>query len=129
MYMWFGTGTGFGATYSIGTLTSGWSIIGAGDVDADGKSDLLFRNASTSGFSYWIMNGAVRVRSSDSVVSTAYTLVSIGDYNADGRLDLVWGNSSRRLFMWFGSGTAFNNQQPVTSYASGFVPVPTGSLW
>lgn len=129
MYMWYGTGTGFGGSGSIGTLTAGWSIVGAGDVDADGKSDLLFRNASTSGFSYWIMNGAVRVRSSDSVVSTAYTLTSLGDYNADGRLDLLWSNSARQQYMWFGSGTTFNNQKPVTAYAAGFTPVPTGSLW
>ena len=129
MYLWPGTGTGFGTSAVIATLTAGWSIVGAGDVDADGKTDLLFRNAATSGFSYWIMNGSVRTRSADSVVSTAYTLSAIGDYNADGRLDLVWGNSARQLFMWFGSGTTFNNQKPVSSYATGFAPVPTGSLW
>ena len=129
MYMWLGAASGFGTSTSMGTLTAGWSIVGAGDVDGDAKSDLLFRNAATSGFSYWIMNGAVRARSSDSVVSTAYSLVAIGDYNADGRLDLVWGNSSRQLYMWIGSGTTFNRQYAIPGYASGFAPVPTGSLW
>jgi len=42
---------------SPGTVSTAWNIVGIGDVDGDGKSDIVWRNSSTGQVYLWIMNG------------------------------------------------------------------------
>jgi hypothetical protein len=41
----------------------GWTIAGVGDFNADGKSDILWRNTSTGENAIWLMNGFTRASS------------------------------------------------------------------
>jgi FG-GAP repeat protein len=38
-------------------LRSAWRIDGIGDLDGDGKADLVFRNTETGDVAAWLMNG------------------------------------------------------------------------
>ena len=38
-------------------VDTNWKIVGCGDFNADGKSDLIWQNQSTGQLYYWLMNG------------------------------------------------------------------------
>lgn len=90
----------------VGPYPGGWSLVASGDVDADGRADLLWRDAAGARFSYWIMDGTTVVRSWVASVGPAWRVATHGDFNADGRLDLVWTDDAT-LVLWTGNGRSF----------------------
>jgi len=82
-------------------------VIGAGDFNGDGKSDILFQNDSGQA-AMWLMNGA-------SVTSTAlvganpgpsWHVIGAGDFNGDGKSDILFQNDSGQAAMWLMNGTS-----------------------
>ncbi len=71
-----------------------WQIVGTGDFNADGKSDILWRNDATGQVFAMLMNNGIAT--SSAIVYTepniAWKIVAQGDYNGDGRADLLWRN-------------------------------------
>lgn len=128
LYLWAGNGTGF-TSFRIGSYPSGWALIGAGDVDGDGRSgDLLFHNATTRQFSYRIMQGTSTVRSAlISGVGAGYTVGATGDFNGDGKVDLIWTSAARDLYMWAGNGTGFTSLN-IGGYPAGWALSGAGDI-
>lgn len=121
LYMWQGNGTTFTST-RFGDYPAGWRVVGAVDVDRDGRSDLLFHNATTRQFSYRIMSGTRVVRSYlVGGVGPGYTVAATGDFNGDGFGDIVWTHPANRdLYMWVGNGNTFTSTRFGT-YPAGWV--------
>jgi hypothetical protein len=73
-----------------------WRIVGIGDLDGDGKADLVWRNRSTGMVFGMLMNGLAV--SSSGVVYTEpdlnWEIVSIGNYTSDAKADLLWRNKT-----------------------------------
>ncbi|HXH01520.1 MAG TPA: FG-GAP-like repeat-containing protein, partial [Xanthomonadaceae bacterium] len=85
LLLWQGDGNGF-TQVAIGNYSAGWQVVEAGDIDADGKSDLLLQKAGSGLTAYWIMSGAVPIRYSAAFTEPAgYARVATGDFNGDGR--------------------------------------------
>jgi hypothetical protein len=129
--MWLGTGTEF-MMAAVREYALGWQVWGAGDVDGDGRSDLLLTHPSDRFFAYWIMDGATPVRYSpafrlpgEASLARRYGPVAVGDYNGDGKLDIVLSRErDRSLVMWVGDGNGFF-ELPVASHAVGWRVVRT----
>ena len=69
-----GVNTGW---HDIGATSTAYSVVGIGDYNGDGTSDILFRNAATgdTGF-YQMVNGANAGWHDIGASSTAYHVVS-----------------------------------------------------
>jgi hypothetical protein len=68
-------------------------LAGTGDFDGDGKSDLLFRDASTRQLLVWYMNGHT-VASTYTPNISAPLVRGIGDIDGDGHADLIYSPTS-----------------------------------
>jgi len=73
-----------------------WRVVGRGDFNGDGKTDILWRHAASGSNSIWLMDGASRIGGGPITARTsaAWQVAGIGDFNADGRADILWRNSS-----------------------------------
>ena len=118
------TVTKYGPT--LATLGAGtpYQVVGAPDMDGDGKSDLLFWNDQTGGVSYWSCNLAasqVLAYHPDftSLSDTSWHLVGSEDTNGDGHPDLLWWNKNTgEVSRWLLNGTT------VTQYGGDSAKVP-----
>jgi hypothetical protein len=89
-------------------------IAGAGDLDGDGRPELILRKASSGQNAAWFFNsdGAfVRGLYLPSLAGTTRDIVAEEDFDGDGRADLLFRNStSGANNVWFLSGTAIKSQ-------------------
>jgi PKD repeat protein len=86
-----------GATWdylALGGYGTGWEVLETGDINGDGRSDIVWQNIADGSFAHWIMNGATRVSSTAVNIGTSARVVAVGDFNGDGRYDVVVRNGS-----------------------------------
>ncbi|HET7766797.1 MAG TPA: FG-GAP-like repeat-containing protein [Burkholderiales bacterium] len=78
----------------------------SGDFDGDGKSDILWRNASTGANAIWLMNGASVTSAPvfSTVADFTWGIAGVGDFDGDGKSDILWLNASGANLIWFMSG-------------------------
>ncbi len=73
-----------------------WQVVGAGDFDNDGRSDILWRN-SASGENYvYFMNG-LQIASEGyvrTVADTSWQVAGVGDFDGDFKADILWRNAT-----------------------------------
>jgi hypothetical protein len=104
--IWFMNGSAVRSTATLPTVALSWTPSAFGDLNADGRSDIVWRNTAGTNI-VWLMNGASPTELSTASLSTAYSLVASGDYNGDGRLDLFFRNQSTGANqIWYMNGAA-----------------------
>ncbi|MFJ9901692.1 trypsin-like serine protease [Streptomyces sp. NPDC101152] len=115
--LWIYPGKGDGTFGTAAKVSTGWNqynaLLGHGDFDGDGKTDLIARQKST-GYVYLYRGtgkagsgafaGRIQVRTWPT--STYNTLDTVGDVNGDGRADLLARTPGGTLYLYPGTGKA-----------------------
>jgi hypothetical protein len=77
---------------------AGASLAGSGDLDGDGKADLVWSDPSAGGLQLWLMNGAVP-SATRALPLGGRSLVAVADFDGDGKADLLL-NAGGTLELW-----------------------------
>ena len=75
-------------------------VVGIGDFDGNGTSDVLWRNASTGHVGWWEVNSGTVTQHSMATSGVDYKVAGIGDFNGDGSSDVFWRNDSGHVGWW-----------------------------
>ena len=95
-------------TVAGSTVTIVEQGIETGDVDGDGRADIVWQNTSTGDMAMWSMNGHVvtSTRMLGAVSDPAWHIAGAGDLDGDGYADLVWQHDGDgAVAAWFMRGT------------------------
>src|SRR5208282_4302776 len=110
-------------TTYVGTVSSStWTIVGTGDFNGDGYTDILWRDTSGD-VAIWLMNGTTVLNPTTSyvaTVSTTWSIVETGDFYGTGMSDILWHDTSGDTAIWEMNGTTILN--PTTSYVATVSP-------
>ncbi len=117
--------------YSVSTLNltaSPPSPTATHDFNADGKSDILWRDTAGD-VALWLMNGGTV--SSSTIVSkvpTSWSIVGQRDFNGDGKSDLLWHDSSGNVAIWLMNGATVSSSTFIANVPTAWSIAGTGDF-
>ena len=108
-----------GHLLSPSALPAGWQIVGTGDLDQDGFTDLVLHHDTSGDLSWFKLDGYAQVSGASltpaSMSNTQWKIQGTGDMDADGQTDLLWRNAGTgELAVWFMNGTALRTSTVPT---------------
>lgn len=95
-------GTVLGEDGAAALIGPPWRIVAAGDMNADGRGDIVWHNSASGETQYWLLDGN-RVTQRQTVVDDSgapifigppFGIVGTGDFNGGGQSDIAWYNTS-----------------------------------
>jgi hypothetical protein len=123
---WLGTANG-GFIHNDANATSwapaDWHVVGTGDFNGDGKSDILWRS-DAGWLSEWLGTATGGFIHNDANATSwapgDWHVVGTGDFNGDGRSDILWRSEAGWLSNWLGTanGGFVHNDANATAWAS-----------
>lgn len=128
IWIYLGNAAGtFNSAY-VATYPVGWNLAGAGDIDADGRTDLIWHNPSTGELYYWLMDGgSIRLGRGGVLAPPNSRPRAIGDFNRDGRADIVLATGSD-IWMYLGNSAGNFTSAYVAVYPAGWNPVGASDI-
>jgi uncharacterized protein YbdZ (MbtH family) len=133
--VWLMTGTATQVQMSswtdFGMVPTGWTIVGTGDFNGDGYTDILWRNANGD-TAIWLMtgNGSEVLLSSANdlgVFPTSWNVAVTGDFNRDGRSDILWSNADGDTAIWFMNGATMLSVSDLGIVSNGWIVQGAGA--
>jgi hypothetical protein len=104
-------------------------LVGSGDYDGDGKSDILWKNSLTGDTQIWFMTGSIvasRQVTSAQIGNRVYPVVGSGDHDGDGDSDILWASPSQRTLWLMNGPTVVQQGTPASSLPQPGVVVGSG---
>jgi len=92
------------------TPAAGWSVVGTGDINQDGKPDLVLQNQTTGQIVVWYMNGSIYLGGENvaAVPSAGFQIAGVADMDGDGKPDFILQNQTTgRVALWFMDGASY----------------------
>jgi hypothetical protein len=108
------------STSAVTTPGAAWKAIGAGDFNADGKSDIVWQNATTKQVQVYLMDGASVTNTPVSQGASGLTALGTGDFNGDGFSDVLFKNASGQAVLWFMYGDIHTGTKTIAKPGAGF---------
>ena len=102
----------------------------AHDFNANGASDIAWRQGSTGATAIWLMNGATLAGSGNiGTIPANWQIHGQRDFNRDGKHDLLWRDlSSGAIAMWFLNGAAVSSTANVGTLPTSWSLAGTGDF-
>ncbi|WP_116090255.1 FG-GAP repeat domain-containing protein [Sphingomonas crusticola] len=94
-------------SYNHGPIATEWTIAAVGDLNADGKDDLLWRHVDGA-ISTWNSTGTGFIENSyyHGSVGQSWTVEGLADFTGDNRADILWRNTDGSLSTWTATDAA-----------------------
>jgi len=123
-YIFFmnGTAVAAGSGYTNSVPDTDWQIVGTGDFDGDGVTDILWRKAGTGENYIFLMDGTT-VKAGSGYTNTVggpWTVAGVGDFDGDGKADILWRNATTgEDYVFLIDGTSVKAGSGYTSTVDG----------
>lgn len=109
-----------------------WNVVGAADMNHDGRPDLIFQNSLTNDIYVWYMQGTTLIAGAyinPRNPGTGWKIAAVGDLNGDGNPDIVFqkklfvpADSPGNVYVWY--------MQNDIQIGGGFLaPANPGAAW
>jgi hypothetical protein len=103
-----------------------FTLYGAGDIDGDGKTDLIWTNPQTHQMMWWLMNGTQVVSQRTRSFGPNESMAGIADYDGDGRADILWANTNGTVTEWLSTGIDFLGFNVADAFGN-LLKIPVGT--
>ncbi|KJU86983.1 protein containing DUF1566 [Candidatus Magnetobacterium bavaricum] len=89
-------------------VSADWDIKAIKDLNGDGKSDVIWENATTGDVALWLMDGiTITENSFISRGKSEWGIKALGDLDGDGKADIVWRNMNNNdIYVQLMDGTS-----------------------
>jgi len=104
---------------------AGWNVVGIGNFNGDGTSDLVWQQASSGLVELQYLNGTTSVGGgaiTNTPFGVGWSVVGVGDYNHDGMADLVYQRADGTTEVQYLNGTTAIGGGVLTSGGNNFNP-------
>ncbi|MBV9404085.1 MAG: family 16 glycosylhydrolase [Acidobacteriaceae bacterium] len=105
---------------AIAAPDASWSIAAIGDLNDDGHSNILWRNADGA-LTDWTMNGSqigstqeITLEGHAATPDASWSVAAVGDFKGDGRSEILWRDTNGTLMEWTLQGAQITSSQQVT---------------
>jgi serralysin len=112
----------------VGFSAPAWHIVGTGDLNCDGKADIVFRHEDGRIGTY-LMNGTqVTFAGEIGRSSPSWHIAGIGDFNGDGKDDIVFHHDDGRIGMFLMNGAQVTFAGEAGAASSSWTLAGTGDF-
>lgn len=105
-----------------------WKVVGIGDFDGDGRSDILWRDATTGHDAIWRSGDSTTRLAIANVTDLNWKVAAVGDFDGDGRSDILWRHARTGANVIWKSGNLLTRQAVTTVADTGWMVAATGDF-
>lgn len=126
---WLINGATVTRSSSLGSVSAAWSVAGTGDFDGNGKSEILWHNAT---------NGAIEI---DSITSSGFSnlgtvgyldniwsVAATGDFDGDGKDDILWQSTGHNYALWLMNAGGVTSKLNLGSVSAAWLAAGPGDF-